>query len=69
MDEADRADNERERDLAEALRKRRPAGPVATGFCLYCGEPLDDGMRWCAGTDCEREWEWEQQRKAANGAA
>lgn len=65
-DEADRAEAEIERDLAEALRRRRPAGPEPTGWCLYCGEPLAAEQRWCVGTECRAAWEWEEARRAAN---
>ena len=35
---------------------RKPTGPVAKGECLYCGEPLDDGLRWCDAS-CRDEFE------------
>lgn len=56
MDEADRASQEVEYYRAEALRKLRPAGPVANGYCHYCDEPVPDDMRWC-GIDCREAWE------------
>jgi hypothetical protein len=55
-DEADRASQEVERDLAEAMRLRRPVGPVANGRCHYCDEALDDDMRWC-DIECREAWE------------
>lgn len=55
-DDIDRAQNEVERNLAEALRSRKPAGPVANGRCYYCGELLDDVSRWC-GARCRDDWE------------
>lgn len=55
-DEADRAGQEVEYYRAEALRKLRPAGPVANGRCHYCDEPVPDGMRWC-DIDCREAWE------------
>ena len=64
MDDTDRADQEIERDLAEALRLRRPAGPVATGRCVYCDENLgDDYRRWC-GIECREAWEKLTSRSA-----
>ena len=40
MDDIDRA-SEREQELTrEALSKRMPEGPKATGYCLQCGEAL-----------------------------
>jgi hypothetical protein len=56
-DDGDRADQEVEYYRAEALRKRRPDGPVANGRCHYCGEELpEDYMRWC-DVDCRNAWE------------
>lgn len=63
----DRAEQEIEYELAEALRRRNPPGPPATGACLYCGEPLKDGQRWCYA-DCERGWEHEQLRRRQNAS-
>lgn len=35
----------------------------ATGFCLYCGEPLKKkGQRWC-DAECRNLWEHEQTRR------
>lgn len=55
-DEVDRADQEVEYYRADALRRRRPEGPVANGRCHYCDEPVTDGMRWC-DVDCRDAWE------------
>lgn len=40
----------------------------ATGYCLYCGEPLERGRRWC-NAECRDAWELEQHRNTggANG--
>ncbi len=46
---------EMDRDLA--LRVRKPEGPEATGSCLECGEPVDEGRRWCMGVECRDRWE------------
>lgn len=59
----DRAEQEIEYELAEALRRRKPPGPPATGACLYCGEPLEDGQRWC-GCSCRDGWQRETARSA-----
>lgn len=67
VDQLDRAEEEIEAELAEALRRRKPGGPAATGACLYCGEALQDGRRWCLGATCERGWEYEQERRRQNG--
>lgn len=51
-DIGDQAAAIQERDNAIALRDfRKPEGPVATGFCLHCEEPLPAGRRWC-NADC-----------------
>jgi hypothetical protein len=51
-DDLDRAENDIEIELAEALRQRKPVGPSATGFCHWCGDAVEVGMRWC-GHECE----------------
>ena len=48
------AREEMDRDLA--LKARAPEGPVATGACLCCGEPLLDGLRWC-DAECRDTWQ------------
>lgn len=60
MDEADRANQEVERNLAQALRQRRPGGPTATGRCLCCDSLLAPGLRWCDSI-CRDEWEEENR--------
>ena len=55
-DEVDRAAQEEEMLLAEAIKARRPAGPVPTGRCLWCDEIVGDTMRWCS-VECRDQWE------------
>lgn len=55
-DDIDRAQNEVERTLGEALRQRKPVGPEPTGECLHCGEAVPDQRRWC-DADCRDRWE------------
>lgn len=38
-----------------ALLARKPAGPVATGKCLYCDAVLPPGLRWCDSA-CRDDW-------------
>jgi hypothetical protein len=64
-DIADRADSECEHELAEALRKRKPSGPLACGFCLYCDALLPEGKRWC-NAECEADWEYNENRHRQN---
>jgi hypothetical protein len=47
-DEIDRANEHAEMLLQDALRKRMPEGPKATGFCLHCDDPLPRPQRWCS---------------------
>lgn len=62
MDDADIAGERAEQYHHEALVKsRKPAGPVATGRCLFCDDHTADDQRWCAGTDCRDLWEKEQR--------
>lgn len=56
MDISDTATVREERDRAIALKARKPAGLEPTGLCLFCGEALDTGLRWC-NTDCRDDWE------------
>lgn len=44
--------------LADVARAR--PGPVATGVCLFCGEDVEPGRRWCDG-DHRDAWEREQR--------
>lgn len=60
MDVADRA--QQDTDFLEAHR----AKPITreadeTGFCLFCGEPVPPGYRWCDKT-CRDQWEKERAR-------
>lgn len=61
-DEVDRAAQEEEMLLAEAIKARRPAGPVPTGRCLWCDEIVGDTMRWCS-VECRDQWEALMQRR------
>lgn len=43
-----------------AARVKKPEGPVPTGFCLYCEEPLgNDFSRWC---DAQHRDAWEKEQ-------
>jgi hypothetical protein len=56
-DDADRADSLIESTLQDALAAARMTmGPEATGYCLWCEEPLAEGRRWCC-IECREEWE------------
>lgn len=55
-DDADVAGEREEIFREAALAIRKPTGPRATGACLYCGDPVDEGRRWC-GVDCRDRWQ------------
>lgn len=61
-DVVDLANEQAERILCSARRYRAPEGPTSNGCCLYCGEPLPSGERWC-DADCRDEWEYERSLK------
>jgi hypothetical protein len=65
-DDVDRAENEIEMELAEALRQRKPVGPAPIGHCHWCGDAVDNGMRWCDHS-CEASWEYVEGRAKQNG--
>lgn len=62
-------------DLAQLQTERlallpRPAvksGPEATGFCLYCDEPVAPGLRWC-NAECRNDWQAEENRRQHQGS-
>ena len=60
----DDASMREEHFLKVALSTRKPAGPVATGRCLYCNAELPDTRRWCDKW-CQEDWslEIESQRR------
>ena len=42
--------------LSDLERSRKPEAPKASGYCLYCEDPVPPGSRWC-DTDCRNDWE------------
>jgi len=60
-DDIDRGCELEEKYREAALAVRKPEGPRATGECLWCEEPVDDGRRWC-GPDCRNMWEAEAKK-------
>jgi RNA polymerase-binding transcription factor DksA len=55
-DLADLAQIQQERLDVHMRKARQPAVPVATGYCLNCGEPLPDDRRWCS-VECRNDWQ------------
>lgn len=60
-DNLDRANDELEMSLAQALQLRKPEGPKATGECLWCEEPTI--LRWCSAAHRDA-WERDQNHPA-----
>jgi len=56
MDQLDLASALEERNRHTAVAVRKPEGPKPTGECLWCGEPVEDGRRWC-NFSCLSCWE------------
>ena len=61
-DEIDIADEVAETILqAQIEQARKIHGKIeATGFCLFCDEPISEpGRRWCS-SECRDDWEHER---------
>lgn len=52
--------------LIVASRKCTP--PPPTGRCLYCDAQLADIEQHFCDAECARAWEYEQDRRRANGS-
>lgn len=66
-DDADNAQDHMERENAGFLtRALKPPGPQATGWCLWCDERLQYGLRWCKGTDCRDQFDKDEAAYARN---
>ena len=63
---SDDADKTQDRiELEEALRRKEMKNikyVEGTGFCLNCGEKLNDNRRWC-DKDCADDWDYLTKRK------
>lgn len=69
MDDADRAEEKIEQAMEDALAEVRRAqyhGVKAVGACLFCGETLPPGFRFC-DADCRDGWDYEQRLKRMKG--
>lgn len=62
MDIADRA--QKDIEALAKLSEHHVYVPVAkeTGYCLFCGEPVEKGRRWC-DAECMSFWEREMKRR------
>lgn len=48
--------------MEHIITRRREAGPAPTGYCLWCGESVTQGMRWC-DAECRDDWERDHARR------
>ena len=65
MDDADRASEREEHEKALTIQAAiKPSGPKPKGFCYWCEEPT--AAAFCCG-DCRDEWEYDRERKRAQG--
>lgn len=64
MDEIDVANQQMELAIENSLRRNKQHRRVinATGYCLYCKEPLQHGQRFC-DEDCRDDFETEEAAK------
>lgn len=71
-DDIDRAQARDQQYQADCERERRyraeHAALPATGFCLYCDEPVATSVRFC-GPDCRDAWDHERKLKRMAGVA
>ena len=71
MDDFDRAADAEmlDRDLALSKARSCADSPSPTGFCLWCSEPVEDGLRWCRAANpnesCMQQWDHDRKRRAA----
>lgn len=58
-DIADEADIIQESRMQQAIHAARTAKPTisATGQCHFCESEVGDGMLFCAGGECQEDWE------------
>jgi hypothetical protein len=67
-DEIDRANDEAELFLARALQQNMDARRrlEAKGQCLFCREPLAEGLRFC-DADCRDDFDRLSEARKRNG--
>lgn len=66
-DDADRSDEKIAAAIEDGLRRvRQSAVHPFTGECYFCGEYLDEPMRFC-DTFCRDDWDAMQRAKKRQG--
>lgn len=62
-DLGDKAQDAADLFLDVAMKNSRKEGePRATGYCLFCGEPVPWVCRWC-DADCRDDWEKQEHAR------
>lgn len=58
MDDIDRANDQVDKETEQLINQARKSQPeaAATGACLYCGDEVKPGFRWCC-PECRDDWE------------
>lgn len=64
-DPADDADQQVEQFAEFARTRRKPTGPLFTGHCAWCDEPVAEPLRFC-DIGCRDDWD---RNERTNGAA
>ncbi|MDR4518944.1 MAG: hypothetical protein MRK00_16360 [Nitrosomonas sp.] len=61
MDQIDIANEREQMDTQRAIENARKLHKAAeaTGHCLFCGDDVEDGVRWCS-PECRDDWEVRQ---------
>ncbi len=66
-DEADKANDHMERELAIRIKAARSVKAVeTTGHCFFCGEDVGAGVRFCS-KDCADDYERERTIRDKHG--
>lgn len=63
-DVVDRADDESEMFLKDAMNRHNKAGIrslKSIGICHYCDTTVSRGMLFCEGVECRNDWEAEDE--------
>lgn len=58
MDEMERTQTRIDLEMERSIQsvRRRKSTAIETGACLFCGETVKPGVRWCS-LECRDDWE------------